>query len=106
MALLNKSPLVSIIIPTYNQSSNRKNTLYSAANLDYENMEIIVSNDNSTDVIESIVKETLRTTSIIKYYKNSKSLGEVDNYIKALCDYASREYVLCINRPNNYTINE
>lgn len=44
-----KLPLVSIIIPVYNGSNYMKEAIDSAINQDYQNIEILVINDGSTD---------------------------------------------------------
>ena len=45
----NKKPLVSIVIPVYNGSNYMREAIDSALNQDYDNLEIIVINDGSTD---------------------------------------------------------
>ncbi|NVJ87537.1 MAG: glycosyltransferase family 2 protein [Algoriphagus sp.] len=42
-------PLVSIVIPCYNQATYLKETIQSAMDSDYPNIELIVVNDGSTD---------------------------------------------------------
>jgi glycosyltransferase involved in cell wall biosynthesis len=49
------SPLVSICIPTYNAAEFLAETIASAIAQTYENIEIIVSDDNSTDDTAAIV---------------------------------------------------
>ena len=46
---MNETPLVSICIPTYNGDLYIKECLNSAINQTYENIEIIISDDNSQD---------------------------------------------------------
>jgi len=43
------NPLVSVIIPTYNQFNSLMNSIHSVKEQTYNNIEIIVVNDCSTD---------------------------------------------------------
>lgn len=52
-----KNPLVSVIIPTYNSSRTLKKTLESVKNQTYENIEIIVVDNNSKDNTKDIALE-------------------------------------------------
>lgn len=52
-----KEPLVSYCIITYNQEYCIREALYSAISQDYENMEIIISDDNSKDNTYNIIKD-------------------------------------------------
>ena len=85
---------VSIIIPTYNQENYISTTIGSALSQDYPNLEIIISDDNSTDNTQKIISELLKKDIRIKYFQNSNNLGRVGNYHKALYEYATGEYVL------------
>lgn len=53
----NNNPLISVIIPTYNRSDMLKLTLDSFTNQNYNNYEIIIANNNSTDDTENIINE-------------------------------------------------
>ncbi|WP_298262449.1 glycosyltransferase family A protein [uncultured Lutibacter sp.] len=46
---MNQSPLVSVIIPTYNRTSYLRETLNSVVNQSYSNIEIIVIDDGSSN---------------------------------------------------------
>ncbi|MHA1210938.1 MAG: glycosyltransferase, partial [Candidatus Heimdallarchaeota archaeon] len=46
---LEKEPLVSIVVPTYNEESNIERCLTSLRSLNYSNYEIILSDGGSTD---------------------------------------------------------
>ena len=87
---------VSIIIPTYNQENFIAQTIESALSQDYNNLEVIISDDNSSDRTEEIVK-TYRSDKRLKYFKNPINLGRVGNYHKALYEYARGSYVLYLD---------
>ncbi|WP_250432783.1 glycosyltransferase family 2 protein [Hanstruepera flava] len=89
----NSNPLVSIIIPVYNQLSYTLNCLYSikraCSGIDYE---IILINDNSTDD----TKEYLDRINGIHVIHNEVNLGflkNINNGVKA----SKGEYVLLLN---------
>jgi chlorobactene glucosyltransferase len=50
-------PLISVLIPARNEEENIKKCVDSFINQDYENLEIIVLDDNSTDMTLSILKK-------------------------------------------------
>lgn len=94
--MINKNPntpLVSIVIPTYNQEKYITDSVKSALNQSYSNIEIIVSDDGSTDNTEERVSK-FYTDKRVKYYKNESNLGRVKNYNKALYEHAKGEYIL------------
>jgi glycosyltransferase involved in cell wall biosynthesis len=71
-------PLVSIGIPTYNRASSYlKAALRSAVNQTYKNIEIIVSDNCSSDNTESVVKEF--NDPRIRYYRQQENIGAVPN---------------------------
>jgi GalNAc5-diNAcBac-PP-undecaprenol beta-1,3-glucosyltransferase len=71
---MNKYPKLSIVIPTYNRSSYLKECLDSIINQNYPNLEIIITDDNSTDDTEKISKNYIKKYPFIKYVKNKKYL--------------------------------
>ncbi len=50
-------PLISVIIPSYNRASCLERAITSVINQTYDNLEIIVVDDSSTDNTEDIVKK-------------------------------------------------
>lgn len=69
-----KGKLVSIIIPTYNGEKFIEKTLCAVIEQDYEDLEIILVNDGSTDntlrISEEILKKSGRVFMIINHEKN------------------------------------
>ncbi|WP_163322471.1 glycosyltransferase family 2 protein [Draconibacterium mangrovi] len=89
----NYRPLVSIMIPTYNQEKYVERALRSALSQNYDNLEIVVSDDCSSDNTEKIVKKYLNNGNI-HYFRNETNLGRVENYHKTLYERAKGDYVL------------
>jgi len=81
---LNNTPLVSICIPTYNGASFIKETLCSAINQTYKNIEIIITDDHSTDNTLAICNSFAKKDNRIKVYKNSYNLGLVGNWCEVI----------------------
>lgn len=64
-----ENPLISILIPARNEEKNIRECLFSLIKQDYDNIEILVLNDNSTD-------DTARITGdISNTYKNVKLIN-------------------------------
>ncbi len=94
-------PKVTIQIPTYNQEQYIAQSLGSCLAQDYPNLEIVVSDDCSTDRTREIV-EGLRDPRI-RYFRNDKNIGRVANYRKALYEYSSGEWVVNLDGDDYYT---
>ena len=72
-------PLVTIGIPTYNRANSfLPLALNNALNQTYKNIEIVVSDNNSSDNTESVV--TSHLDSRLKYFKHSKNIGPINNF--------------------------
>lgn len=66
-----KSPLVSVIIPAYNQAEFLAETVQSVLNQTYRNFEIIVVNDASTDNTDEVMAQM--TDPRLKYIVHEKN---------------------------------
>ena len=84
---------VTIMIPTYNQEKYIGQAIESALRQKYSNLEIVISDDCSTDNTQEVVNQYL-SDERVKYYKNAQNLGRVANYRKTLYAYATGDYVL------------
>lgn len=94
---MNVSPLVSYIIVTYNQERFVKDAVLSALEQTYDNMEIIISDDNSTDKTMAIIQETVsnyKGSHKIIINKNETNLGIREHVNKLLYEFCNGEYIL------------
>lgn len=74
-----KFPKVLIGIPVYNAESFIPTTLDSLLAQTYENFEIIISDNGSTDATPQVIHDYMRRDSRIRYIQQSYNLGVVDN---------------------------
>lgn len=79
-----KKGLVSICIPAYNAESSIGETLESALAQTYANIEIIVSDNASTDRTGEIVGGYMQADPRIRYFRNGTNLGMVRNWNAAI----------------------
>ena len=86
-------PLVTIMIPTYNQAAYLEAAIQSALEQDYPNLEVIIADDCSFDETPEIVEKFLNDIHI-KYYRNVTNLGRTANYRRSLYELASGDWVL------------
>ncbi|MFY0714759.1 glycosyltransferase family 2 protein [Seonamhaeicola sp. NFXS20] len=75
------TPLISIIIPCYNQAEFLDETLQSVLNQTYANWECIIVNDGSTDNSEIIAKKWVAKDKRFKYYyKQNSGVSSTRNF--------------------------
>jgi len=84
---------VSIIIPTFNQDAYISKCISSALSQNYQNLEVILSDDCSSDLTKSIASK-FTANKKFKYFRNSSNLGRLGNYRKSLNEYAKGVYIL------------
>src|SRR5688500_13573749 len=79
-ALIKEYPLISIGIPTYNRGSKLKKTLCSIWNQDYPTIEVIISDNCSTDNTKELCTGLIKNQLSIKYFRQPKNIGMVANF--------------------------
>lgn len=81
---MNKSEIVSIIMPVYNGERFIQKTLESVLDQTYLNWELLITNDGSTDNSENIIKKFIEKDNRIKYFKqkNTGSAAARNNSLK------------------------
>jgi len=85
--------MVTVMIPTYNQEEYIARAIESALAQTYPDLEIVISDDASTDGTEYIVRKYLSHPNI-KYFRQETNIGRVNNYHKILYEYATGDWVL------------
>lgn len=70
---MNNLPLVSVIMPVYNSEKYLNEAIQSILNQTYENIELIIIDDCSTDFSKEIIKNI--NSEKINFIKNEKNMG-------------------------------
>ena len=76
--MASSQPLVSVLMPVYNQESLLLSTLESIATQSYKNIEVIIADDKSSDATVEVVKKFLSLYDgpiKFKFIQNPKNLG-------------------------------
>lgn len=68
-------PKVSVIIPTYNREQKIQYAIRSVLRQAYQNFEIIIVDDGSTDNTEQLIEDLQKKDSRVKYLKQENSGG-------------------------------
>jgi glycosyltransferase involved in cell wall biosynthesis len=79
-------PKVSVMIPTFNQSSMIVRAIRSALDQDYGNIEVVVGDDSSTDDTEKVVMDFIASSGQqhLFYFRNETNIGILRNYHRNL----------------------
>jgi glycosyltransferase involved in cell wall biosynthesis len=77
-------PLVSIALCTYNGENFLAEQLDSLVKQTYPNLEIIVTDDRSTDGTYAVLTNYAQQYSFVKIFKNEYNLGHTKNFEKAI----------------------
>lgn len=93
---MNGLPLLSIITSIYNGGENLKRFLQSISNQTYENIEVVLVEDCSTDeltkkIVSDLESGILAFNKSFKLIRNEKNLGLIESFQKGL-DAASGDY--------------
>lgn len=75
----NQGPILTVAIPTHNRSQTLRKVLYQLYKERTEKFRIIVSDNNSSDDTESVVKNYQKRMKNLRYWKNEKNLGSWGN---------------------------
>ena len=93
MIFKQNQPLVSIICLCYNHENFVVESLNSVMNQSYENIELIIADDCSTDDSEKTIKNWLEDHPNINFISNESNLGNTKTFNKAL-QVAKGDYII------------
>jgi glycosyltransferase involved in cell wall biosynthesis len=95
-------PLVSVIITSYNRASLIVKTIESALAQDYPNLEIIISDNCSTDDSDAVIRKYTGDPRI-RYFRNAENIGMMPNFIKATYELSRGEYLTYVSSDDYLT---
>ena len=80
--LLYMGPLVSVVIPTYNRAYSVGKAVHSVIRQTYENLEIIIVDDGSTDNTREIIENIKDSRIVYIYQKNQRQSAARNNGVR------------------------
>ena len=76
---MSNPPLISVIIPTYNNANFILNAINSVLNQTFKNIEIIIIDDGSTDNTKTLLENLIQLGKIKYYFQENKGLAAARN---------------------------
>ena len=96
-----EQPKITVIIPTYNRSEMLCKCVDSVLMQRYQNIEIIIIDDCSTDNTQSLIENRYKEEARVHYVRNDKNLGPGGNRQKAY-NMSSGEYIIFADDDDYY----
>jgi glycosyltransferase involved in cell wall biosynthesis len=84
ISLSDNEPLVSVGIPTYNRASDLPRAVESVLAQSYGNLELIISDNASTDETAQVCESFCRRDPRVRYIRQPENLGPVGNFAEVL----------------------
>jgi cellulose synthase/poly-beta-1,6-N-acetylglucosamine synthase-like glycosyltransferase len=103
-SLLEQQPLVSVIIPGYNEARAIPKTIASIQEQTYKNLEIIVVDDGSTDGMFEICRQLALTEPRLRPFRMAERMGKYSGVNFAL-QFCQGEYLILIDAECSFNRN-
>lgn len=100
-----KQPLVSVCMPVFNDEKSIRMSVESILNQNYQNTEIIISDNGSTDNTYEILMEYAKNDKRINLSQNEENLGWQGNSNKVLKN-ATGKYIITQHGDDYYVRND
>lgn len=89
-------PMVSFLIPCYNEESTIEETIHHLSELPYPKKEIIAVNDGSTDQTAKVLRNLADHYKELRVIDCSENCGKA-NSLQIACHAARAEYLICVD---------
>src|SRR5260370_26665324 len=86
-------PLVTIGLPTFNRATKLKRAIETALGQSYQNLELVISDNASTDGTYELCEEFCRRDQRVKYIQQPSNLGAAANF-RAVLNHAQDEFFM------------
>jgi len=96
LSQLTATPLVSVVVPCYNEEDNIREVVDALSNLNYPNYEIICVNDGSRDRTGAILDELILSYPKLRVIHQAKNQGKAVGMNTAAL-MANGEFLLCMD---------
>lgn len=96
------TPDISVIVPTFNRASLLPKALETCLAQRHQNIEIIVSDNFSSDATSDAVQPFLKDTRV-KYFRNEKNLGMMGNWKKCIYERCNAKWFLLMSDDDYFT---
>lgn len=73
-------PLVSVCIPTYNRAEKLKRAIHAVMTGSYSNVEIVISDNASSDETAAVCEVLTKLDSRVKYFRHAENQGPTKNF--------------------------
>jgi glycosyltransferase involved in cell wall biosynthesis len=80
----NPETLVSIGLPVRNAGSRVADVVRSVLAQDHQNLELLISDNDSTDDTAEVCRELAKSDSRIAYHRQSRNIGLLNNFVYAI----------------------
>ena len=101
MSIALRIPRVSICIPTYRQVDYLRETLRSVQAQDFEDYELIISDDTPDDTVQQLLA-SFGFDDRLRYYHNPVALGSPENW-NAVVRYAQGVYIKILHHDDRFS---
>ncbi len=89
-------PFFSVLMPSRNRASLLRDSIQTAMAQDFDDYEIVVSDNHSHDDTRQVVEQAMATCSKVKYVQTGRDLSMCDNFEFALTQ-AKGEYIIYLS---------
>jgi glycosyltransferase involved in cell wall biosynthesis len=95
-AVFRSDSLVSIGLPTFNRASSLRKAIESVLRQDYKDMELIISDNASSDETQTVCEEYASRDKRVRYLRQPSNCGMTANFREVLA-HASGEYFMWLS---------